>query len=171
MSSRKAIVTEEHRQEAALLSAIWDRVPHPNQTTFGERYDVGSQSAVGQFLRGDTPLSLKAAVGFATGLNCKISDFSPRLAKQALAYADISGAVSPQMNITDLNKLEAQLVLMFRSMPENLQEDLLQIANRFHNMDKLEKTAANPFPSIPLPSHQAAPAPRSTRKKTESAEH
>jgi len=43
-------------------------------------YQIGSQSAVTSFLNGHTPLSLKAARGFAKGLNCLISDFSPRLA-------------------------------------------------------------------------------------------
>lgn len=35
---------------------------------------------VWQLLRGRSPLSLQAAKGFARGLGCNISDFSPRLA-------------------------------------------------------------------------------------------
>lgn len=171
MSSKKAIVTEEHRREAALLSDLWERLPHPNQTIFGEQYDVGSQSAVGQFLRGDTPLSLKAAAGFAAGLGCKISDFSPRLAKLALTYAELSGGTAPQLNITDLNRMEAQLVLMYRAMPPDLQEDLMQIANKIHNAQSSKRSAANPYPGVPLPTAKPAPAPKPTRKKTADAEH
>ena len=171
MISKKAIVTEEHREEAALLSALWDRLPHPNQTIFGEQYDVGSQSAVGQFLRGDTPLSLKAAAGFAMGLGVKISEFSPRLAKQAMHYAELSGASSPALNITDLNKIEAQLVLMLRAMSPDVQAELVQIANKLHNQERPTKSAANPFPGVPLPPKMSAPAPKTSRKKTESAEH
>lgn len=80
---RKAIVTDEHRQEAAKLKAIWLRAPRPEQGAFGETYEIGGQSAVSNFLRGDSPLSLKAARGFARGLNIEIADFSPRLAAEA----------------------------------------------------------------------------------------
>ncbi len=170
MSSKKAIVTEEHREEAALLSALWDRLPHASQTIFGEQYDVGSQSAVGQFLRGDTPLSLKAAAGFAMGLGVKISEFSPRLARQALQYGELSGSTTPALNITDLNKNEAQLVLMLRAMSPELQAELMQAANKLHNQERPEKAAANPYSSAPLLQPGAATS-KVSRKKTESAEH
>lgn len=91
-TNRKANVNEEHKEEAARLSKIWRDTPHETQAVFGEMYEVGTQSAVGQFLRGESPLSLKAARGFATGLGCRISDFSPRLAKEA---EQLSGLVSP----------------------------------------------------------------------------
>jgi hypothetical protein len=81
MTTRKARVTEEHLQEAARLRAIWDATPDkPSQQVFGERFEIGNQSAVGQFLRGAVPLSMKAAVGFAKGLQCNLADISPRLA-------------------------------------------------------------------------------------------
>lgn len=80
---RKAIVTDEHRQEAAKLKAIWLQKPRPEQGAFGEAHEIGGQSAVSNFLRGDSPLSLKAARGFAKGLGCEIADFSPRLAAEA----------------------------------------------------------------------------------------
>lgn len=83
---RKAIVTDEHRQEAAKLKAIWlKKAKHEKleQGAFGEAYEIGGQSAVSNFLRGDSPLSLKAARGFARGLECEIADFSPRLAAEA----------------------------------------------------------------------------------------
>jgi hypothetical protein len=87
---RKANVTDEHRAEARRLKAIWDRTQHPSQAVFGELHDIGSQSAVGNFLNGLSALSLKAARGFAKGLGCDLSDFSPRLAKMA---AEISSMV------------------------------------------------------------------------------
>lgn len=49
---------------------------------FGEQFEIGNQSAVGQFLRGEAALSLKAAKGFALGLGCPISAFSKRLAAE-----------------------------------------------------------------------------------------
>jgi len=78
---RKAKITPVHSGEAARLRHIWEETANkPSQAAFGEQYDIGTQPAVGFFLNGKTPLSLKAARGFATGLNCSIEDFSPRLA-------------------------------------------------------------------------------------------
>lgn len=82
VTNRKAKVTPENLAEAERLRAIWRDTPHLNQTEFGEQFEIGNQSAVGQFLRGVTPLSLKAARGFAKGLDCQIGDFSPRLAAE-----------------------------------------------------------------------------------------
>jgi hypothetical protein len=82
--ARKAKVTAEHLQEAQALKRLWDAAAdRPSQAVFGERYEIGNQSAVGQFLRGLVPLSQKAAIGFARGLGCDIADFSPRLAARA----------------------------------------------------------------------------------------
>lgn len=80
---RRAKVTDETVEESRRLKAIWDRTPNrPSQVVFGERYGIGSQAAVTLFLHGRTPLSLKAAKGFAAGLGCQIGDFSPRLAAE-----------------------------------------------------------------------------------------
>ena len=81
-TGRQAVEESVIKEEARLLSEIWDsksKVERGSQATFGESYGIGNQSAVGQFLRGEVPLSLKAARGFAKGLQCKISAFSPRL--------------------------------------------------------------------------------------------
>lgn len=82
--NKNAKITEENSQEAARLKAIWEKGnPRMSQATFGEKYNIGSPGAVYQFLKGITPLSMKAAIGFAEGLGCQISDFSPRLAREA----------------------------------------------------------------------------------------
>lgn len=77
---RKAKMSPENVEEARRLRAIWDSKKHESQAIFGERYNIGNQSSVGQFLNGAVPLSLKAALGFARGLGCLVDDFSPRLA-------------------------------------------------------------------------------------------
>jgi SOS-response transcriptional repressor LexA len=89
---RRAKVTPETMAEAARLRALWQTSPFKlSQAAFGERYEIGSQPAVGFFLNGDTPLSLKAAQGFAKGLQCDIADFSPRLASKARGIAESVG--------------------------------------------------------------------------------
>lgn len=79
--SRQAKVTPETQEESRRLKKLWDaHTERPNQTVFAEQFEIGTQSAVTSFLNGRTPISLKAARGFAKGLGCQISDFSPRLA-------------------------------------------------------------------------------------------
>jgi len=67
--------------ESRALRAIWDKTPgKPTQAEFAHRFGIGTQGAVALFLSGKTPLSPKAAAGFASGLGCRVEDFSPRLA-------------------------------------------------------------------------------------------
>lgn len=93
---KKAIVTDEHKAEAAALKAIWEKVSPANQKEFGKEFGVGGQSAVANFLTGTSALSLKAAVGFAQGLGCHIRDFSPRLAAEARKAAEAAGISSSE---------------------------------------------------------------------------
>lgn len=168
MIDKKAKVTDEHRKEAALLAALWEQLPHPSQAIFGEQYEIGSQSAVGQFLRGDTPLSLKAAAGFAAGLGCKIADFSPRLAKQAMTYADLAGLPSSPEDLTQLSKPEAQLVLVFRELSPGARAEVMGVASGLRNVDEpghLAQRSTPIKPSAPLAERRA------TKKKTEDADH
>lgn len=83
---RRGKVTEEHREEARKLRAVWDReLPRlkdagvGTQEKFGQEFGIGNQAAVGFFLNGKTALSPKAAAGFARGLQCDVGEFSPRL--------------------------------------------------------------------------------------------
>lgn len=87
---RRAKVTAEHKEEARRLKALWDSLSHPSQAEFGELFEVGNQSAVGQFLRGQVPLSLKAAQGFARGLGIGLEAFTPRLAAKAAEIANMA---------------------------------------------------------------------------------
>jgi Peptidase S24-like len=82
--NKQAKITDENREESRKLRVIYEGAGHGlTQAEFGERYKIGSQSAVGFFLGGKSAISMKAAVGFADGLGCKIVDFSPRLAREA----------------------------------------------------------------------------------------
>lgn len=91
-------MTEEHRAEAQRLRTLWDSKPHETQAVFGEKYEIGNQSAVGQFLRGESPLSMKAALGFSKGLGVPIADFSERLANEAEMLGQAVGS-SPRSTV------------------------------------------------------------------------
>lgn len=97
---RKGSVTQENRDEAAKLSELWEASKADReargvgtQASFGHAFEIGNQSAVGFFLSGATALSLKAARGFALGLQVQIDQFSPRLAAMAAEYGRL--AVTP----------------------------------------------------------------------------
>jgi hypothetical protein len=106
-SSRRGKVSPEHVAESERLSAIWNATYEVrkekglhSQGVFGAEYDIGNQAAVGFFLNGKAAISLKAAKGFAKGLNCRIADFSPRLAAEIRALAQGTGITQPAMVVT-----------------------------------------------------------------------
>lgn len=145
VDQRKAKVTDEHRREAALLTELWETRLHETQAVFGEKYGIGGQSAVGQFLRGEVPLSIKAARGFAMGLQCEISDFSPRLAKQAAELGLVSGGTD-EADLTKLNRMELQLVQLYRSLHPDQKHDLVVEANKFYAQNNRgAPSQADPF--------------------------
>jgi len=57
-----------------------------SQLEFGQAYGIGNQGMVWQYLNADNPkgsaLNVSAAIKFATGLACKVSDFSPAIQEE-----------------------------------------------------------------------------------------
>ena len=81
--SKRSKITDEHREEAARLKALWeDGRPRRTQAIFGEQYGLGNQANVGHYLNGRSALNVKASVAFATELGCQVSDFSQRIAEE-----------------------------------------------------------------------------------------
>ncbi|MEJ8837627.1 hypothetical protein [Ramlibacter sp. AN1133] len=120
--NRAAKVTPEHKEEARRLLVLWDSRKHPSQAEFGELYGIGNQGAVSQFLRGETPLSINAARGFATGLGCGIQEFSPRIAAQVI---DVARRVGRDGLDQESSLLAAVLQLAQRDLLQKLEAPLL----------------------------------------------
>jgi hypothetical protein len=78
---------DAREQEAAALKRLWDaykkRNPDVTQKQLGQRYGIGTQGMVSQYLLGRAKLDLETALKFAAALGCNVSDFSPRLAQTA----------------------------------------------------------------------------------------
>lgn len=132
---RKAKVTEENLEEAKRLMDLWKQKSTMSQAEFGETFNIGNQSAVGQFLNGLTPLSLKAAAGFAKGLQCTIVDFSPRLADQAAEVSMLSGLEMAPKNLSDLKLDEIELVLRYRKATEDQKTRIQGVTMKIINED------------------------------------
>lgn len=97
--------------DAARLKAIYEAAGGESQEKFGARTNIGGQALVWQYLNGYIPLNLKVAVRFASGLNCRVADFSPRLAEE-LPPAHENGFVDM---LEALPAQDAQQVLDFIS--------------------------------------------------------
>jgi hypothetical protein len=129
---RKSKVTPETQEESNRLRELWDSRPHPGQAEFGEKFGIGNQSAVSQFLRGAVPLSLNAAAGFAHGLGCRVEDFSPRLAAEAAAIGTLAPGAALTPELVELAKQVSELppkhrkvaLSQFRQIVELLRETL-----------------------------------------------
>jgi|GEM_PF-2919006 hypothetical protein len=171
--ARPAKVNDEHLEEARLLRELWEARPEPRltQDAFGSKFDIGGQSAVWRFLNGRDPLSLKAARGFAKGLNRQISEFSSRLAKEVGLLAPLVD--SEVLDLTKLNRSELQLVELFRGLVPSSQHALLVHANNLYTAEHQEPSRANPFAKAPPPGettkapHTLAgkPAPQPKQRK------
>lgn len=73
-------------EDAARLKALFDARAELtgkklSQAEFGEKYGIGTQGMVSQYLQARRPLNVDAAVAFAKGLGVTIDEFSPQLAK------------------------------------------------------------------------------------------
>jgi hypothetical protein len=158
--TRKARVTDENLAEAKKLKKLYDGEPHKGnpggltQAAFGATYNIGAQSVVWQYLNGRIPLNLRAATGFAKGLKCKISDFSPRLAAAASAVAEGEPKSEQEkvhslvkLHLLDLTQTEAQLVALYRDLDDDRRADVMQHVNKLHNKVHERPSPANPFPA------------------------
>lgn len=63
------------------LRKLFDQRAGMSQLEFAERFGLGTQGMVWQYLSGYRPLNYEAAAKFAKGLNCRIDDFSPEMAE------------------------------------------------------------------------------------------
>ena len=71
------------------LKRLWDERVVPtgmSQEEFGERYGIGTQTMVSQYLTGARPLNYDAAAKFAEGFGCSIEDICPEMAKTILTW-------------------------------------------------------------------------------------
>ena len=140
---KDALLTDEHRQESAKLKELYLNAKHGfSQAAFGQLYEIGNQGTVWQCLNAKgMPISLKAARGFAKGLNCSIEDFSPRLAATAKEVGQYAGPSTnkergqPSTHVPSTEKsIEDALELLSKallSLPESQRDS---IAEKFKSL-------------------------------------
>lgn len=83
---KKKSLTNEQVQDSIRLRALFAKHAGMSQLEFGQTYGIGNQGMVWQYLNADKPkgsaLNIAAAIKFAEGLHCRISDFSPSIQRE-----------------------------------------------------------------------------------------
>lgn len=106
---QKRPLTATEKADADRLNAAWQRYKQKcqergesaTQEWLGATTGLGSQSTVGQYLRGIIPLNLKALVAICSAIGARPSDISPTLAS---ALTDV---VKPPLGRGDATSAEA----------------------------------------------------------------
>jgi len=134
-------LSDEQLTEAALLKRhfkLWQAHRRAQNLDFSQEFASDclgfNQSSVSQYLNGKIPLNPDAASKFAKLLGIPVKEFSPRLADQVMGYAELAVAPSTPKSIADLDKAEIQMVLMLRSMPQALRNDLMRTVDRSYSV-------------------------------------
>lgn len=95
-TSKQSKIEPIHVEEARKLKALFNERAGMSQEAFGDKYGLGSQGMVWQYLNARSPLNLEAAIKFARALQCFVREFSPRLAEA------LDGSVSNPMTPAEI---------------------------------------------------------------------
>lgn len=168
-------LTLEQKEDAARLKKLflaWKtgrkaRGEPASQDAFSDLVGI-TQSAVSQYLNGAIPLNPAAAAKFSKVLGCQISEFSASVANLASEIGEAatpatSSESPPRMDITELSRAEAQLVLTFRELPESARDQLSAFAGQLRQ-ESAARTLRTP------PALKQAPVKR-PRRVAEPVDH
>jgi len=128
---RRRELTPEEKAEALRLSAAWEAYKRDNkgasQGWLGRVSGIGSQSAVGQYLRGILPLNLKVLFAICKHINASPQKISPRLATSITEPASNSAIKDDSVNEAALARFQRLVYIYWRSS-EIGQQQILRIA-------------------------------------------
>jgi transcriptional regulator with XRE-family HTH domain len=123
-------------EESAALRRLWERARAMSsrgltQKEFGEKYNVGGQAFVRQLINGERSINLRAAQKFASYFGCEISDFSPRLQKEADMINAVSGAgdLSIRDVVAGLTPENYELVRKLSVIDERRRDQIIKTIN------------------------------------------
>lgn len=140
--SKRSKIEPVHVEEAARLKAIYEvKNAGPgklSQLEFGQKYEIGTQGMVWQYLNAKAALNTDAALKFAAALQCNVSDFSPRLA--APLDAAQSGPAAEESHgmperITPRRALEIELRAVLDRMSDSGLRLLIDLAEQIAKRD------------------------------------
>jgi transcriptional regulator with XRE-family HTH domain len=98
-----------------------------SQEEFADKFEIGTQGMVWQYLNGYSPLNLEAAIKFARALRCTIGDFSPSL-EQVLRPAFSDGLVTGVR--TDYSSEATKVMEIFESLDRDGRKSVQDCAEK-----------------------------------------
>lgn len=128
---RKAKVSPEQKEDARRLEELFlekKAIEGFSQQGFAEAHGIAGQSTVSQYLTGRIPLNLEAAVKFAVGLDVKIEQFSPSIARELDDLITYYVGKRPSM----LTEEDAQMMRRFIGLDEPERQYVRSFVN-FHS--------------------------------------
>lgn len=131
LPSKKSKIEPVHVEEAGKLKALFDERNKLSQLAFGQRFEIGSQGMVWQYLNAKAPLNLDAALKFARALDCSVAEFSPRLASALGAPASQgreNGGEKDSPSSRHLSNIDRhqKLILLFEALTTERQDQLIR---------------------------------------------
>ena len=138
----------EQQQEADRLNAIFQARKREfgfSQETFARDHGLSSQQVVWQYLHGNMTLNLAAAVKFAQGLLCAVSDFSPRIAKEIESLGLTLRPITSRSDAEPLTQKERRLVEFYRALGKEGKELLTLWADSYLSSRTPKSAPAQPF--------------------------
>lgn len=116
-------MTPEQEKECERLKALFVERAGISQREFVKKYNLGTPANLGQYLNGRRPLNVSLAARLAQILGVSISDFSPRLAKEAaelgISVSNVSPAPGASMKkIPVLSYVQAGLLSSHGQIPD-----------------------------------------------------
>lgn len=155
-------LSDIYKIEAEKLNAIFKRRKQEfnfSQQSFATDNGLSSQQVVWQYLNAVIPLNLQAAVRFARGLFCAVSDFSPRIAQEieSLGLAVRPSATRPEGG--QLTPKEDRIIEFYRTLGREGRELLSCWADSYltSKQKKEPPSETHPFFSTLLNSPLVAP--------------
>lgn len=104
MKKPKKPPTEDQIADSKRLAELFSKNAGMGQLDFGLKYEIGNQGMVWQYLNAGKPkgsvLNVSAAIKFARGLNCRVSDFSPKIQEEInmiSSFSNVGIDKSPQI--------------------------------------------------------------------------
>jgi phage repressor protein C with HTH and peptisase S24 domain len=101
MAKPKKTLEQWQLDDAERLKKLFSERVKMSQEEFGAKYGIGSQGMVWQYLNGRSPLNLKSAINFASGIGVPVAAISPTLASELSAVQPSDFSPENKSPVTD----------------------------------------------------------------------
>lgn len=112
---RRRPLTAEQIADAERLKKLFIERAGVSQAEFGDRFGIGTQGHVSQYLNAKRALNMPVAIRFAQGLGVPVDAFSPSIAAAIGGASPSSGLAEVILSMEESDALEALDYLQFKA--------------------------------------------------------